>query len=363
MAPAAASPRRRTPHRPAAAAGPFAFAVAIFAAFAVAVGAVVVPAAPAAAHGSDPSVRPVLDAVEPALPGVTVQLAQSVTAQMVVSNPTPTTLSVLDGDGRPFLRIGPEGVLANRASPWWYLTNSPNGDATIPADAQLEAPPRWEQVAAEPAWGWFEHRLHPSPQGVPPDVSRARRMTTLARWSVPFDYGGQSVEVSGRIVYEPVRGAVTTRLRGSTRPFRDVEVQLAPGRVPALLLVNRGAEPVIVTGREGEPFLRLGPNGAEVNRRSPTWADDARAQGQDLTVAAAVADPTAPPDWAPAAGAQTYSWLEFRGLYERDRPPRRVLEAGKTAVLRAWTVPLEQGGRRVELRGETVWKPVSRAGD
>jgi hypothetical protein len=25
-------------------------------------------------------------------------------------------------------------------------------------------------------------------------------------------------------------------------------------------------------------------------------------------------------------------------------------------------VPLEQGGRRVELRGETVWKPVSRRG-
>jgi hypothetical protein len=43
-------------------------------------GAIVIPAARAAAHGSDPSVRPVLDAVEPALPGVTVQLAQSVTA-------------------------------------------------------------------------------------------------------------------------------------------------------------------------------------------------------------------------------------------------------------------------------------------
>jgi hypothetical protein len=28
----------------------------------------------------------------------------------------------------------------------------------------------------------------------------------------------------------------------------------------------------------------------------------------------------------------------------------------------AWTVPLEQAGRRAELRGETVWKPVSRAG-
>jgi hypothetical protein len=358
VAPAAASPRRRTPHRPAAAAGPF--AVAIFAVLVVAAGAVVVPAAPAAAHGSDPSVHPVLDTVEPALPGVTVQLAQSITAQLVVSNPTPTTLSVLDGNGEAFLRIGPAGVLANRASAWWYLTNSPNGDTDVPADSQPGAPPRWEQVAAEPAWGWFEHRLHPSPQGVPPAVSRARRIKTLARWSVPFDFGGQPVTASGRIVYEPVRGAVTTRLRGPDRPFRDVQVQLAPGRVPALFLVNRGSEPVVVTGRDGEPFLRLGPTVAEVNRRSPTWADDARAEGQDLTVAASVVDPSAPPDWAVVAGTPAYSWLEFRGLYERDRPPRSVLAAGKTAVLRAWTVPLEQGGRRVELRGETVWKPVSR---
>jgi hypothetical protein len=57
----------------------------------------------------------------------------------------------------------------------------------------------------------------------------------------------------------------------------------------------------------------------------------------------------------------SYSWLESRGLYERERPPRRVLAGRKTAVLRAWTVPLEQDGRRVELRGETVWKPVNRS--
>jgi hypothetical protein len=47
---------------------------------------------------------------------------------------------------------------------------------------------------------------------------------------------------------------------------------------------------------------------------------------------------------------------------KRDRPPGGVLDAGETAVLRAWTVPLEQGGLRVELRGETVWKPLSRRG-
>jgi len=116
---------------------------------------------------------------------------------------------------------------------------------------------------------------------------------------------------------------------------------------------------VVVVGSAREPFLRVGPNGTEVNRHSPTWADNARAQGQDFALAAAVVDPNAAPDWIREAGAPSYSWLEFRGLYASDRPPRRVLDGGKTAVLRVWTVPLEQEGRRVELRGETVWKPVN----
>ena len=318
-----------------------------------------VAATPAAAHETDSSIHPVLDEVSPAVPGLTVQVAASVTAQLVVSNPTPAELSVLDDGGRPFLRIGPDGVLADTASPWWYLSNSPNGDATIPAGARPGAPARWARVAAEPAWGWFDHRLHPSPGHVSPAVTR-RHAATLGTWSVPFDYDGRSVTARGRIVYERVRGAVTTRLRGPVRPFREVAVQLAPGRVPALFLSNRGDEPVVVLGASGEPFLRVGEDGTEVNRHSPTWADNARARGQDLAVAAAVADPGALPEWAPETATPAYSWLEFRGLYTREQPPRRVLEGQKTAVLRAWAIPLVRGGRRVDLQGETVWKPVKR---
>jgi hypothetical protein len=128
-----------------------------------------------------------------------------------------------------------------------------------------------------------------------------------------------------------------------------------------LFLTSRAPEPVVVLGRDGEPFARVGPSGVEVNSHSPTWADNARAQDQDLAAAAALIDPSAPPEWTPVSATPSYSWLEFRGLYERVRPPRRVLDRHKTAVLRAWTVPLEQSGRRVDVRGETVWKPVKRS--
>jgi hypothetical protein len=57
------------------------------------------------------------------------------------------------------------------------------------------------------------------------------------------------------------------------------------------------ATPVVVVGRDGEEFARVGPAGVEVNRRSPTWADNARAQGQELAVGAATVDAGAPPEW------------------------------------------------------------------
>ena len=104
----------------------------------------------------------------------------------------------------------------------------------------------------------------------------------------------------------------------------------------------------------------IGPDGVEANRHSPTWIDNARARDQDLAAAAAEADPDAAPDWTLVSSAPSTSWLEFRGNYARGEPPRAVVDAKKTAVLRRWSVPIEQGERRVEVRGATIWRPGSR---
>lgn len=227
----------------------------------------------------------------------------------------------------------------------------------MPAGATPDAPPQWAKVASDPSWGWFDHRLHPEPRTAPSGAD-AERSVRLARFRVPFEYGGQPVIARGRVLYEPPRGSVSARLRGRAAPFRDVTVQLAPGKVPGLVLANRGDEPVVVLGAHGEPFLRVGPGGSEVNRHSPTWIDNARARDQDLSTATAVADPKATPDWSLLSTAATISWLEFRGNYERADPPPRVVASGKTAVLRRWSVPIERDGRRATVRGETIWKPL-----
>jgi hypothetical protein len=317
-----------------------------------------VPSGPAFAHGTDPRIRTVLDSVEPEIPGVTIQVAASVSAEVVAENTTPTDLTVIAETGEPFLRIGPGGVFANQASPSWYLSNSPFGEAAVPAEATPDATPRWTLVSVEPSWSWFDHRLHPRPRGRPRRVPSDRKPLRLATWTVPFDYGGTPVVAEGRVVYAPARGAITARLRGSARPLDDVVVQLSPGRVPALLVANTGSEPVIVRGPQGEPFLRIGPGGTEVNRHSSLWIDNARARDQDVTASAAVADPLAEPDWMVLSDAPTISWLEFRGNYAPGNPPPRVVRSGERAVLHRWSVPIEQGDRTARIRGETFWRPA-----
>jgi hypothetical protein len=289
----------------------------------------------------------VLDSVKPEPVDVTIAVTVSAAPQLVASNPTATELVVLAETGEPFLRIGPAGVLANLVSPAWYLSNSPGGTVTVPETARPDAPPRWAQVATAPAWGWFDHRLHPQPGHVPPDVVERGEPSTLGRWEVPFQYGGEPVTAMGRIEYRPDRGRVSARLVGPADPFPDVTLQLAPGPVPGLVLRNTGAEAVTVFGPGGEPFARVGPAGAEVNRHSPAWVDNARAQERDPAATTGIVDPAAPPEWHSLSDALTFAWLEFRGAYPEP------------TVLLEWSVPVEADGQRVDVQAQTVWTPTA----
>jgi hypothetical protein len=318
-------------------------------------------ASPAAAHPADPTVRTVLDDVAPALPGVTVQVVENIAAQLVVENTTADVLAVLDDDGRPFLRIGPNGVEANLRSPSFWLSNSPSGGSSVPANATPGAEPRWARVASAPTWGWYDHRLHPEARAVPTEVFERQDRATLAEWTVPLEYRGRSVEARGHVEYAPVRGQIVAALVGSTATLPDVSAQLAPGRVPVLLVANDGAEPVVVFGPDNEPFARIGADGAEVNRRSPLWLENARANDQDLTTAGVVADPTAPPEWMVVSSSPSLSWLEPRAAYPDLEPSAAVVASGEREVLNRWAIPLEQGGIRVALEGTTTWLPVEAA--
>jgi hypothetical protein len=312
-------------------------------------------ALPAVAHETDPSVVVELEAVRPALPdGVTIQVVTTVEAQLVAENTTDTELVVLATGGEPFLRIGPEGVLANLNSPDWYRSNDPSGLAAVPERARdPQAEPAWARASREPSWGWFDHRLHERPlTAAELDVEEG----IIARWAVPLRYGEAEGAVTGVVARRPPRGIVVAALETPGELAEGVTLAVLPGPFPGLFLTSERDDEVIVRGPDGEPFLRFSAEGTAANVRSPAWAQLLAARGEAPSVEV---DPTAPPRWEPVAGGPRYGWLEPRA--RTADPPAAIVEGGRAVPLERWEVPVEVGGETVVARGVTSWQPLATA--
>jgi hypothetical protein len=310
--------------------------------------------APAPAHEGIPGLTNVLDAVEPSLPAVSIQVVASVADQLVVANPTATPLVVLADSGEPFLQIDGSGVEANESSPSWYQSNDPTGTEPVPPDAAPDRPPRWVRISSDASWGWFDHRLHAVAVAAPPPAKRGVAVR-LADWVIPMRYGGESVRVVGHRQYRIPAGFLTARVADS-HPIPGLRVGVLGGSVPALFLSDDGDVTVTMIGQAGEPLARFGPSGAEVNEASPTWRLTAESYGQAPD---GLVGPAVTPRWRRIDTVARLSWLEPRARYGPGEPPQSIQRrSGPTVVVR-WRLPLVVGaGTRVQIAGETLWMPT-----
>lgn len=304
----------------------------------VVAGTLVLGVAPASgAHEVDPSVVTLIDEIVPDVAGLDITVGTSVTTQLLVTNATDEVLEVLADTGEPFVRIGPAGVEANLASPSWYLTNQPFGAQRPPDGASPDTSPRWALVSTEPSWGWFDHRLHPR------EIVSVLGEDRAPTFEVPMRLGATELVVRGHLEQRTSMPRFVAALRAVPAATSGLSVELLQGRAPGLFVRYDGPGTVVVQGAAGEPFLRLDPDGAAVNRRSPTWIFTAQAQGVDL--GGAEADPAAPPDWAPIAPTASFAWIDPRALIPTVEDAPVTLD---------WVVPLEVDGRPAEIRGTST---------
>lgn len=304
-------------------------------------------AVPADAHLGDPNAFSIVDAIEPELPGVTVEVRVGVTDQLLVVNTTDAPVEVLDRAGRPFLRIGPTVVEADYSSADWYQTNSPLGLAEPP---KASDGPQWRVVARGSSWGWFDHRLHEESYVPPKDPTRTAR---LADWTIPLRHKGSAVAVRGHLEYRPVAGTFRTRL---AKIPGTMSFQTFDGRVPGIFLGWSEPESLTVYGIEGEPFVRFSDKGVERNEASPTHQDDLRLRGDQPTGVVDVAAPR----WKVVAPRGPVSWLDRRLAYAPGVPPPDVLRSRRETVMVEWDIPVDIGGVRDTVQGVTEWVPINR---
>jgi hypothetical protein len=123
-----------------------------------------------------------------------------------------------------------------------------------------------------------------------------------------------------------------------------------------LELVNETGEEVLVLGYRLEPYLRVGPDGAFENRRSPS----AYANRFATTPASIPAefDPAAAPEWRRIGDRPRVAWHDHRAHWSGPDPQAVTAAPGRRHVVTPnWQVPMRLGERTLLLEGDVTWVP------
>jgi len=128
-----------------------------------------------------------------------------------------------------------------------------------------------------------------------------------------------------------------------------------------LRVENGSGSELLVLGYEGEPYLRIGPDGVHRNERSP-----AAYLNRDRFANVAVpltANATAPPLWRRVADRPAWQWHDHRIQWMASGPPQQVRdEPESTHTIFGWRVPGRIGGRGLIVTGRLEYAPPPDSG-
>jgi hypothetical protein len=165
---------------------------------------VVLGASPAAADPPAPGDhRSRVTAVEPDVPGVSVEVVGG-DSFLSLAVERGVEVVVLGYEGEEYLRVLADGTVErNTRSPASYLNDDRYAAVDLPPELvgadPTELEPEWERVAGGGAYAWHDHRIHWMAPGAPPHVARGDTFD----WSGPVELvvDGQPVSVLGETEY------------------------------------------------------------------------------------------------------------------------------------------------------------------
>lgn len=153
---------------------------------------------PASAHLGRAGYAAAVRTVAPATPGLRVAVLGG-DDQLSVTNATTTTVTVLGGDGEPYVRFAPRRgtVAVNLNAPSLYRDGGGLEAAAAPAAATPAATPRWQVVARDGTYAWHDRRIRGA----------------AGAWAVPLRVGARAGTVAGTLTRAKAGGG------GGTNPF------------------------------------------------------------------------------------------------------------------------------------------------
>jgi len=169
--------------------------------------AVVVAAAPAAAHGigglEPTNFETRVVRIEPEIAGLRVT-SVDLGERLELTNDTDADVVVLGYDGEPYLRVGPRGVFVNDRSPARFINRSLRAPGTVPASADPDAAPEWRRTDDGRTVRWHDHRAHWMGDDEPPAVRADPDAShVVQRFRVELRTGDETVRVVGDVRWVP----------------------------------------------------------------------------------------------------------------------------------------------------------------
>jgi len=177
----------------------------------VAVTAIVAAPTPVGAHGvagvTPTNYETRVNASRPEAEGIEVR-SIDLGERLELRNRTNHDVLVLGYEEEPYLRVGPDGVFENRASPSWQANRTRDGevpDGEVPdGDTGGDREPRWVRVGSGDTVSWHDHRSHWMGIVDPPSVrENSGREQRVLSFEIQLESDGDRIVVPGEVVWVP----------------------------------------------------------------------------------------------------------------------------------------------------------------
>ena len=138
-----------------------------------------------------------------------------------------------------------------------------------------------------------------------------------------------------------------------------LEVQVVYTANYQFLITNPTPTELVVIADTGEPFIRIGPEGAFGNFNSPSWYNSNVPDGLLPSQMPKRAKPGAnvEPDWARVSKDPSWGWYDHR-LHPVERYVQKEVQESRVPVtLERWEVPVRYGDQAAKIKGRIEYKP------
>ena len=162
--------------------------------------------APAAlAHQGNPHYRSTVRQITPGVPGLQLSVL-NYDDRLSLHNTSGKDVTVLDYQGKPYVRSLPDGVVqVNTNSQAYYLNVDRYGQVAVPKG--LGPQPKWKLVNRDGRYDWHDHRIHWMSQSDPPGLKDKNRRQKIDDWTVPIQVNGRRGAIKGTLTWVPLPNA------------------------------------------------------------------------------------------------------------------------------------------------------------